>query len=77
MYDVRPNTIIGFHGCDLSVRNKLITDPNTVEVSNKPYDWLGNGFYFWENNYTRAKQWAENKAAKGEIGSPAVVGAVL
>jgi len=24
MYDVRPNTIIGFHGCDLSIRNKIM-----------------------------------------------------
>lgn len=77
MYDVRPNTIIGFHGCDLSVRNKLISDPDTIELSNKPYDWLGNGFYFWENNYTRAQQWADEKVAKGEITTASVVGAVL
>lgn len=77
MYDVRPNTIIGFHGCDLSVRNKLISDPNTVELSSKPYDWLGNGFYFWENNYTRALQWAQDKSDRGEIAHPSVVGAVL
>jgi hypothetical protein len=77
MYDVRPNTIIGFHGCDLSTRNKLISEPNTVVVSEKPYDWLGNGFYFWENNYTRAVQWAQEKANKGDFTNPTVIGAVL
>lgn len=35
MYDVRPNTIIGFHGCDLSVRYKLVNNPDQVEISNK------------------------------------------
>lgn len=77
MYDVRPNTIIGFHGCDLDIRTKLINNPDQIEVSTKPYDWLGHGMYFWENNYTRALEWAEKKAAEGKIKTPAVVGAVL
>lgn len=77
MYDLRPNTIIGFHGCELSVRNKLVNSPNQIEISSKPYDWLGSGVYFWENNYTRALQWATDKANKGELTTPAVLGAVL
>jgi len=77
MYDVRPNTIIGFHGCDLDVRNKLVNHPNQIEISKKPYDWLGHGFYFWENNYTRALEWAQDKKDKGDIKNPAVLGAVL
>jgi len=77
MYDVRPNTIIGFHGCDLDVRNSLVNYPNRIEISKKPYDWLGHGLYFWENNYTRAFEWAQNKKDKGELKTPAVLGAVL
>lgn len=77
MYNVRPNTIIAFHGCDLSIRTKLVNYPNEVEISDKPYDWLGSGFYFWENNYDRALQWAKDKKAKGGIKNEAVVGAVL
>ncbi len=77
MYDVRPNTLIGFHGCDLDIRNKLVNNPDYIEISKKPYDWLGHGMYFWENNYTRAMQWAEDKAAKGKIKTPVVLGAVL
>lgn len=56
MYDFRPNIIVGFHGCDLDIRNKLVNDPNHIEISKKPYDWLGHGMYFWENNYTRAME---------------------
>lgn len=77
MYDLRPNTIIGFHGCDLAILNKLVANPNQIEISKKLYDWLGHGMYFWENNYSRAMEWANNKANKGEITNPAVPGAVI
>ena len=33
MYDVRPNTLIGFHGCDLDIRNKLVNNPDYIEIS--------------------------------------------
>jgi hypothetical protein len=77
MYDFRPNTIIGFHGCDLSIRNSLINNPNNIEISRKPHDWLGHGMYFWENNYTRAMEWAEQRASSGKVKKPAVLGAIL
>jgi hypothetical protein len=77
MYDVRPNTVIGFHGCDLDVRTKLVNSPNQIEISTKPYDWLGHGMYFWENNYTRAMEWAENRVVDGSFKKPAVLGAIL
>jgi hypothetical protein len=77
MYDVRPNTIIGFHGCDLSVRDYLINNPNDIQIGRKPHDWLGHGMYFLENNYTRALEWAEQRAARGTIKTPAVLGAIL
>jgi hypothetical protein len=54
MYDVKPNLLIGFHGCDRMVRDQLLMNPNDYRISRKPYDWLGHGLYFWENNYDRA-----------------------
>ncbi len=57
MYDIKPNLIIGFHGCDASVRDKLLNDPDEIIISREPYDWLGHGMYFWENNFERALQW--------------------
>lgn len=77
MYDFRPNTVIGFHGCDLEVRNKLVNNPNNVQISTKPFDWLGHGMYFWENNYVRAQEWAENKHRQGDIKHPSVLGAII
>lgn len=77
MYDVRPNLIIGFHGCDEAVCLQLLNNPNKIRMSEKPYDWLGNGFYFWENNLQRAYQWAAQKEKKGVIKKAAVIGAVI
>jgi hypothetical protein len=77
MYNLRPNLILGFHGCDLEIAEKLINFPNRVHKSEKPYDWLGHGMYFWENNFHRAQQWAKDKENRGKIKKAAVVGAVL
>ena len=63
MYDVKPNLIIGFHGCEASVRDSLLKNPNEIKISQKPFDWLGHGLYFWENNYERALQWHLDCAA--------------
>jgi hypothetical protein len=77
MYAVRPNLVLGFHGCDESVANKLVNAPNQILTSNKPYDWLGHGMYFWENNDQRALKWAKEKQKRGEIKNPTIVGAVI
>ena len=77
MYSIRPNLVFGFHGCDVKTSNRLLNEPNKIVFSKKPYDWLGHGMYFWENNYDRALQWAEDKKKRGEIENPAVIGAVL
>jgi hypothetical protein len=77
MYDFRPNLIIGFHGCDEAVSNALLNDPDKVKISKEPFDWLGHGMYFWENNYERALSWANEKKMRGQIDKPAVIGAVM
>jgi hypothetical protein len=41
--------------------------------SDKPWDWLGNGAYFWEADIVRAYEWARERRA----GSPCVVGAAI
>jgi hypothetical protein len=77
MYDIKPNLIIGFHGCDRQVCDTLLVNPSYYKISQKPFDWLGHGLYFWENNYARALQWALEKKERGKINEPAVIGAVL
>jgi len=61
IYHSRPNLIIGFRGCDLKVRNELVNKPDTIKISEKSFDWLGHGFYVWENNFDRALSWANQK----------------
>lgn len=76
MYRRRPNLHIGFHGCDEAIRNELVTKPDVVKKSQELFDWLGNGFYIWENNYQRAYQWAVDKQTRGTLTTPSVVGVV-
>ncbi|MBP8849712.1 MAG: hypothetical protein KBG80_04065 [Breznakibacter sp.] len=76
MYSRRPNLMIGFHGCDESTRNELVNNPFVVKKSQELFDWLGNGFYVWENNNKRAYQWAVDKHSRGKIEKPSVVGVV-
>lgn len=81
MYPAKPGLVIGFHGCDLSVRDRLVTGKTTLRSSNNAYDWLGNGIYFWENNQQRALDFARElkvrQGNKSKIRKPAVVGAIL
>jgi len=77
MYRSRPNLMLGFHGCDEAVRDQLVNNPDSVKKSEEVFDWLGHGFYVWENNYDRALKWAEDKRIRGAISKPSVVGVVF
>ena len=71
--------MIGFHGCDLKVRDELVNRPDIVNISEKDHDWLGHGFYIWENNYERALQWASDKKNRKNSSPgfvPSVVGVI-
>jgi hypothetical protein len=77
MYNARPGLLIGFHGCEKSRQQELLLNPASMPVSAEPFDWLGHGMYFWENNADRAMEWAIDKQNKGVIKEPAVIGAVI
>lgn len=82
MYTVKDNLIFGFHGCDEAVCNELVNGGMSLDYSENPWDWLGKGMYFWENDPDRALLWAENakkypQNKKQKIVTPAVVGAVI
>lgn len=74
MYLKLPNLVIGFHGCDMDVFERVIKHGESLKKSQNEYDWLGNGIYFWEQNYQRAYDWA---CKSPKIKKPAVIGAVL
>ena len=79
LYSKLPNLVIGFHGCDRQVFEKVLYHHEPLESSNNEYDWLGSGLYFWEHNLERAWEWAKNGTTnpKSHIEEPAVIGAVI
>ncbi|MDH3999246.1 MAG: hypothetical protein OET90_10460 [Desulfuromonadales bacterium] len=80
MYQTYPSLILGFHGCDKSVGKQLLNGDLPFRSSDKSYDWLGRGMYFWENAPTRALHYAQEKKDNPEMGhvdEPFVVGAVI
>lgn len=82
MYSTRPGLILGFHGCDHSIVERILTGKESLRKSENEYDWLGHGVYFWENSTSRAREFAEYlkdhpKESRSPIKHPAVVGAVL
>ena len=82
MYSIRPGLVIGFHGCDESVRDNVLNGKANLAASTNKYDWLGNGIYFWENNEKRALDFANDlhrnpRKGKPVIKKPSVIGAVF
>lgn len=81
-YEFQPSFVLGFHGCDKEVGQAIIRGNADGSVkhlhkSEKKYDWLGHGVYFWEGNPARALQWAHQRKDEGTIQEPFVVGAIL
>ncbi len=82
MYSVLPSFVLGFHGCDEAIANKVFAGKSRLKKSTNEWDWLGSGIYFWENNPQRALEYARHLKRHPERGSipvnkPAVVGAVI
>ena len=71
--------ILGYHGCDKDVANRLVQGKTSFTPSDNDYDWLGPGIYFWEANPRRGLDFARElkSRGKGNIQKPAVVGAVI
>jgi hypothetical protein len=83
LYESQASFIIGFHGCDKSVGEAILSgkEPH-LKPSTNNYDWLGNGIYFWEGNPQRALDFATQgagggKNSKGYIKEPFVLGAII
>lgn len=77
-----PSFILGYHGCDDGVAERVFSGRATLRESNNDYDWLGPGIYFWEHNAKRAYEFAcdivKRPHPSGQkIKKPAVVGAII
>ena len=77
IYSADPGLLIGFHGCDESVRDRIVMGKTPLKSSRNEWDWLGEGRYFWQNNYQRALDYATNPPKGVKIAVPAVLGAVF
>lgn len=78
----QPAFVLGFHGCDRSVAEDILSGLcGHLSSSQNEYDWLGHGIYFWENSPTRALAYAQQqisrKRRKNKIKDPAAIGAIL
>lgn len=54
-----------------------LTGVSPLVPSEKAYDWLGSGIYFWEHDPERALEWATHKAESGAYEEPFVLGAII
>ena len=82
MYSRKSGLILGFHGCDQSLVDDIISGKKTLKQSNNDYDWLGHGTYFWDHSPSRANDFAEYLRknpgkSKKPIKKPAVLGAII
>ncbi len=79
MYTSRIGLTLGFHGTDEDTVQAVLAGEADLKQRNNPYDWLGNGIYFWDNSPSRALQWATelSKRPKSKVKKPAVIGAIL
>jgi hypothetical protein len=84
MYSKRAGFVLGFHGCDKELRDRIVSEKGILlKKSENNYDWLGHGAYFWENNHERAFNFAQElkdnppKGKENLIKEPAVLGAII
>lgn len=78
VYEYQPSFILGFHGCDKSVGEDILSGAKKhLKPSEKAWDWLGHGIYFWEGNPSRALEWAKHRKDEGKITKPFVIGAII
>ena len=69
--------MLGYHGCDRATAQKAVNGDISLIQSDRDYDWLGPGAYFWEADPQRAREWAEWKVSRGDYAEAAVIGAVI
>ncbi len=82
MYTTLPTFVLGFHGCDQIVANRVVRGQDGLYSSRNDYAWLGHGIYFWENDPERALEYARilhdnPRRGQGKVTVPAVLGAII
>ena len=72
-------TVVGYHGCDAAVAERVLAGKTGLNLSTNAYDWLGEGVYFWEHGPQRAYEWAIEQARLGgtKVRNPSVLAAKI
>jgi hypothetical protein len=75
MYDYRDyhRTVVAYHGTSVLEADRLV-EGQAFKPSDKAYEWLGRGVYFWEYAPKQAWWWAKKMR---KYPKPAVVGAMI
>lgn len=58
-FDDYHRTVVGYHGTGLTAALKIVSRIEGFNWSQKAYDWLGGGIYFWEYAPRQALTWAK------------------
>jgi hypothetical protein len=74
---VHHGLVVGYHGCDREVVQRVLMRGEMLRASRNTWDWLGTGIYFWENSHRRALEFAQEQKERGKVEQPAVLGAYI
>jgi hypothetical protein len=69
--------VLGYHGCETAVGEKVLAGKANLKPSAEDYDWLGSGIYFWADSPERAWDWANNRPGSKKLRKPFVIGALI
>lgn len=53
MEALNSNFVLGYHGCDQTIGNRLLASRHAFKPTDNDHGWLGPGIYFWEANPQR------------------------
>jgi len=59
--------VLGYHGCDQGIADRAVRGEIDISQSDRDFDWLGPGAYFWESDPKRALEWAQWKVQRGDL----------
>lgn len=54
-----PTEVVGFHGTSRAAVPHLLG--RSIEPSDQRFEWLGSGFYLWQDSPWRAQAWAVDR----------------
>lgn len=66
-------TVIGYHGTQKSVAEKIVLRQESFQWSDRPHDWMGNGIYYWEYGPKQAWWFAEVRRRQRRWKEPVAV----